>query len=313
MAFDRDRNLTFWSGGAERVFGWSADEVLGRTLPPAATPESERGSAAERIDRTLAGAVITGELVHRRARDGRDLTLEIYAAVLRNDEGETIGFGGQMIDVTERERSRAELDRLAAAMCQTVDGVVIADRDGVITYVNPAYERQSGYPANELVGRHHTSFVGDIVDATVYADMNEAGRNGRPWFGEIDQHRRDGSTSFVQLSLTPVRDANDDISSFVAVQRDITDLRAMEADLALEAGFRRVLGATIQAIAPASTLEQAAQMICEELSVRARTDRRIRNLEFRGSAPEPSTVPAPITRTSPSDRVTPCPASGPAC
>jgi PAS domain S-box-containing protein len=266
MAFDRDRKLTFWSGGAERVFGWSADEVLGGTLPPESTPESERVSAAERIDRTMAGAIITGELVHRRARDGHDLTLEIYAAALRNEAGEPIGFGGQMIDVTERQRSRAEFDRLVAAVGQTVDGVVISDRDGVITYVNPAYERQSGYPASELVGRHHASFVGDIVEATVYADMSDAGRNGRPWFGEVVQRRRDGSSSLVQLSLTPVRDENGEISSFVAVQRDITDLRAMEADLALEAGFRHVLGATIQAIAPASTLEQAAQTICDELT-----------------------------------------------
>jgi PAS domain S-box-containing protein len=266
MAFDRGRKLTFWSAGAERVFGWSADEVLGRQMPSESMPETERASSAERIDRTLAGAIITGELVHRRARDGHDLMLEIYAAALHNARGELIGFGGQMVDVTERERSRAEFDRLAAAVGQTVDGVVIADRDGVITYVNPAYERQSGYPADELLGRPHTSFVGDFVDATVHAEMNQAGRDGRPWFGEVDQRRKDGSTSLVQLSVTPVRDASGEISSFVAVQRDITELRAMEADLALEAGFRRVLGSTIQAIAPASTLEQAAQAICDELA-----------------------------------------------
>lgn len=266
MAFDRDRKLTFWSEGAERVFGWSADEVLGRPMPGEATPDTERASSAERVDRTLGGAVIAGELVHRRARDGRELTLEIYAAALRNEAGEPIGYGGQMIDVSEREHARAEFDRLAAAMDQTVDGVVIADRGGVVTYVNPAYERQSGYPADELVGRHHTAIVGQIVGASVHADMNQAGRDGRPWFGEVEQRRRDGSTTLVQLSLTPVRDASGVISSFVSVQRDVTDVREMEADLALEAGFRHVLGAAIHAIAPASTVEQAAQTVCDELA-----------------------------------------------
>src|SRR5258708_1112349 len=114
MAFDQRRNLTFWSAGAERVFGWSADEVLGRPLPGESTPQAERESSAERIDRTLAGAVITGELAHRRSRAGQDRTLEIYASPLRHEAGELLGFGGQMIDVTDRERSRAEFDRLAA-------------------------------------------------------------------------------------------------------------------------------------------------------------------------------------------------------
>jgi len=82
----------------------------------------------------------------------------------------------------------------------------------------------------------------------------------------VEQRRRDGSTTLVQLSLTPVRDAHGFITSFVSVQRDITDVRAMEADLALEAGFRRVLGAAVHAIAPASTLEQAAQTVCDELA-----------------------------------------------
>ncbi len=266
MAFDRDRNITFWSDGAERVFGWTADEVLGGPMPGEATPDEERTSSAERIDRTLRGAVITGELVHRRSREGRELTLEIYAAALRNDASEPIGYGGQMIDVSERERARVELDRLAAAMNQTVDGVVIADASGVIIYVNPAYERQSGYRVEELLGRHHASFVAEIVGTSVHADMNRAGRDGRPWFGEIDQRRRDGSASRVELSLTPVHGVGGDITSFVAVQRDVTELRSVQADLALEAGFRHVLGAAIQAIAPASTLEQAAQTVCDALT-----------------------------------------------
>ena len=71
MAFDRQRNVTFWSAGAERVFGWSADELFGKPIPCQAIPEQERASAAERVDRALAGAIITGELIHRQARDGR--------------------------------------------------------------------------------------------------------------------------------------------------------------------------------------------------------------------------------------------------
>jgi len=125
MAFDRDRRLIFWSAGAERVFGWRADEVLGRPFPAEAMVESEREASMERIERTLAGAVIAGERVHRFAKDGRLLALEIHAAALRDRDGQAVGFAGQMIDVTDREHSRAEIVRLAAAMQQAVDGVAM--------------------------------------------------------------------------------------------------------------------------------------------------------------------------------------------
>jgi PAS domain S-box-containing protein len=151
MAFDRERNLIFWSNGAERVFGWSADEVLGRPFPAEIVNEAEREPAAERIKRTLAGAVINGELVHRRARDGRELVLEIYAAPLRDPHGVAIGYAGQMIDVTYR-------------------------------------------------------------------------------------------------------------------QGDLTQLAAMEADLALEAGIRKALGDALATLPPEATLEQAAQGLCDELT-----------------------------------------------
>jgi PAS domain S-box-containing protein len=114
MAFDRDRKIIFWSNGAERVFGWSADEVLGRPFPAEISDESERGPASERIERTLAGAVINGDLVHRRARDGRELVLEIYASPLRDAHGASIGYAGQMIDVTDRQHDLSQLRAMEA-------------------------------------------------------------------------------------------------------------------------------------------------------------------------------------------------------
>lgn len=125
MAFDIDRRLIFWSGGAERLFGWRADEVLGQPFPPETMVEEERDASDDRIARTLAGAVIAGERVHRRARDGRMLDLEIYAAPLRDRSGQAIGFAGQMIDVTDREASRAEVDRLVVEVGQATNDVAM--------------------------------------------------------------------------------------------------------------------------------------------------------------------------------------------
>ncbi len=125
MAFDSQHRVTFWSAGAERVFGWRADEVVGGPCPAVAASDFDGTSANGPVQRMLDGAIITGERVQRRARDGRLLTLEVYGSALRDRDGTAVGYAGQMIDVTDREQSRAEIVRLAAEMQQAVDGVAM--------------------------------------------------------------------------------------------------------------------------------------------------------------------------------------------
>ena len=123
MAFDRHRRLVLWNDAATRIFGWDADEVIGKPFPAEAIPAEERVSSSRRIGRTLGGASVQGERVRRFARDGRELMLEIYAAPLHDRHGKAIGYAGQMIDVTARDAMAADLAlqaRLRAALAAAV-------------------------------------------------------------------------------------------------------------------------------------------------------------------------------------------------
>jgi PAS domain S-box-containing protein len=123
MAFDQDQNLILWSDGAERMFGWAAGEVLGRPFPASLVPESERDESQARIRRTLDGQIVTGDLVHRVTRDGRQVAVEIHAHALQDGEGRTIGYGGHMIDVTrllEMELDLALIGRVATTLAGTL-------------------------------------------------------------------------------------------------------------------------------------------------------------------------------------------------
>jgi PAS domain S-box-containing protein len=109
QAFDLDRTVTIWNPASERLFGWTADELIGRTLPREMTPDDERASSIARIERTLAGATVEGDRVRRLTKSGETRWIDIYAAPLRDRAGRPIGVVGQLIDVTDRVELEAQL------------------------------------------------------------------------------------------------------------------------------------------------------------------------------------------------------------
>ena len=102
QAFAADRTVTIWNPASERVFGWTAAELIGRPLPIEMIPLEDRPSSAGRIQRTLAGEVQNGERVRRVTKSGEERWIDIYAAPIQDRHGGPIGIAGQLVDVTER-------------------------------------------------------------------------------------------------------------------------------------------------------------------------------------------------------------------
>ena len=130
MVFDDDQTVVLWNAGAERMFGWRADEVVGRHIPQEMIPSRDRASSQARIRRTLDGASVNGDLVIRRTKDGRDVAVEIHAGPLRDQAGRAVGFAGHMVDVTrlrEVERDLALVSRIGATLAGAVARMQAAD------------------------------------------------------------------------------------------------------------------------------------------------------------------------------------------
>ena len=109
MAFDTERRILFWNAGAERMFGWTSDEVVGRPFPSEAVPADLAEDADARIRRTLGGSSVLGERIRRLTRDGRELMVDIHAGPLLDRDGVAIGYAGQMVDVTRMAEMEADL------------------------------------------------------------------------------------------------------------------------------------------------------------------------------------------------------------
>jgi PAS domain S-box-containing protein len=129
---------------------------------------------------------------------------------------------GVVEDISERKFAEAEILKLATAVEQAAEIVLITDSDGAIEYVNPAFESLTGYTREEVIGRNPRFLKSDTHPSSHYAGMWETIKNGRVWMGRLTNKTKHGKTIQVEASISPLRDHHGNIVSFVAVQRDVT-------------------------------------------------------------------------------------------
>jgi PAS domain S-box-containing protein len=148
QVLDAAGKVMYWNPASERVFGWSSEEVVGKSLPEEMTPEDDRAASADRIRRTMAGELIAGDRVRRLTKDGRERWADIYAAALHGADGTPLGIAGQLVDVTEQVSMESRL-RQASKMeaIGVLAGGVAHDFNNLLTAIRGYTELvRSGLP-----------------------------------------------------------------------------------------------------------------------------------------------------------------------
>ncbi|OKH37239.1 hypothetical protein NIES2101_36585 [Calothrix sp. HK-06] len=124
---------------------------------------------------------------------------------------------------------------LLSAVQQSRDSIVITtallDHPGPeIVYVNPAFTEMTGYTAEEVLGKTPRLLQGANTDRELLNDLRWHLREGEPFHGEAINYHKDGTEFFVEWNITPIRNVNDTITHFVAIQRDITERKVLEQE-----------------------------------------------------------------------------------
>jgi diguanylate cyclase (GGDEF)-like protein/PAS domain S-box-containing protein len=135
----------------------------------------------------------------------------------------------------ELQRANNRLQVLNTAIEQSPTSIIVTDTEGLIQYVNPAFTRESGYGASEVIGRNPSLLKSGLTDPAVYADMWTRLNNGEPWQGEVINRRKNGETYWEASYMAPVRDAQGRITNFVAVKLDITQRKRSDERIAFMA------------------------------------------------------------------------------
>lgn len=143
------------------------------------------------------------------------------------------GLGASIGIALERRTTERERERLKAAIEQLSETVVITDVEGLIQYVNPAFERSTGYTVAEALDQNPKILKSGRQDPACYQELWETISAGKSWEGRLVNKRKDGSFYTEEVTISPVKDANGQIVNYVAIKADVT------ADLLLEEQVRQ--------------------------------------------------------------------------
>lgn len=162
-------------------------------------------------------------------------------------------------------RGETERRRLATAVEQSAEAVVITDASGAIEYVNPAFERSSGYARDEVVGKNPRILKSGVQGPAFYAAMWTALTSGSSFVGDLTNKRKDGRLFQEEAVISPIRDAAGAITSYVAVKRDVTRERASEAALMRQARERALIAGVLAELKVLRTPGATAEAICRQV------------------------------------------------
>ncbi|MEJ2717497.1 MAG: PAS domain S-box protein, partial [Deltaproteobacteria bacterium] len=212
-----------------RTFGWSREEVTGKRIDY--VPDECAQETRETLARLFRGEKVPPFETKRMTKDGRILDIHISSAPYRDKNG---GIGGHIVtlrDVTAYKQAEGERLLLAAAVEQAAEAIMITDREGKILYLNPAFQKITGFSREEAIGHRPSLLRSGKHSDQFYQRLWATLKKGQPWKGRFVNRKKDGQIYQEDATISPVRDSSGKIVNYVAVKRDVTHEVKLEKQL----------------------------------------------------------------------------------
>jgi len=233
IMLDAQGLITNWNPAAERLFGYAREAMLGQNLHSVLPAMRYRDAAQAGFGRfQLTGqGMAVGRTLELAAlhQDGHEIPVELsVSAVQREDGWNAIGI---VRDITARKAAEAQLRKLALAVEQSPESIVITDLDANVEYVNETFVLNTGYSREEATGKNPRILHSGKTPKATYDALWDAMKQGQPWKGEFINKRKDGSEYAEFAIITPLRQLDGSISHYVAVKEDISEKKRLGKEL----------------------------------------------------------------------------------
>ncbi|MES2742744.1 MAG: EAL domain-containing protein [Pseudomonadota bacterium] len=237
IELDGAGHLTAWDAGAEQLFGYSAQQALGRHIGFLCADDDD-GVPAE----LLAEGPGLPAPVRRRARCGAMLTLLVRASVLLDPRGRRRGTAA-VLALPAEPLAEQDKVRLHARIIEDSDqGVLITDAEERIVSVNGAFSRITGYSAAESIGQTPDLLRSGVHDADLTSRVRAAMQGQGDWRGEIVGRRKNGALFPQSVTISAVRDEHGRISHTFSLFSDISVHKDAEARMQRLAHYDSLTG-----------------------------------------------------------------------
>ena len=213
------------NGAAEVIFGFDAAEVIGNNIKML-MPEPYHSEHDRYLERYVSTGMTNCINAGKREVPGKRKSGEIFPIDLAISEmciGKRRVFIGVARDITERKRDLMTMSKLSGAIQQTADSVVITDCDGLIEYVNPSFERLTGYASDEAIGNRPSLVKSGRHSEAFYRRLWSEIRDGRAFNAVFVNRTKQGNLYYEEKTITPLRDDQGHITHFVSTGKDVSE------------------------------------------------------------------------------------------
>ncbi|MES2536158.1 MAG: EAL domain-containing protein [Pseudomonadota bacterium] len=241
IATDLDGLIIYWNPFAQKMYGWSSAEVLGRSILDVIPSESMRVNAHEIMTRLKAGESWDGEYLVRH-RDGHDIPIHVTDSPIRDERNQLIGVIGISTDITERKKNEQAL-KLSDMVYQAIgEAIMVFDPDYVILTVNPAFSHMCGYTEQEIVG-HSSDLLKPADSERFFPDeIRQPLEKTGHWQGKIRTRRKSGETYLQWLMIDTIYDERGKAKMRIGMFSAVTDQKRAEETIWQQANFDALTG-----------------------------------------------------------------------
>jgi len=220
--------ITGWNRGAERLFGYTADEAVGQNLLFLYADEDASDSLFHDAFLEHGGREME---VRRRRKNGDEFWASMSLSLVRDEQGQPTGLIGYLRDITDRLEAEQNL-RLHSRIFENSDeAIIVTDAKEHIVAVNPSFCRITGFTAQEVLGKTPRLFRSGQHDTVFYENVWAALTSTGRWQGEMWDRRKNGDEFPQWASITAVRNSQGEITHYFSIFSDITERKLQEEQI----------------------------------------------------------------------------------
>ncbi|MFM9835462.1 MAG: EAL domain-containing protein [Methylophilaceae bacterium] len=239
-----------WNQGAEKIFGYSVEEIIGRHIT-ALFPNDRLTEEQDFLGKIKSGQAVKNYLTQRITKSANLIDVSVSISSIVNAYGEMIGTSEIARDISEQRKLNNILDEehayIKVAMDSIGDSVITTDNNGNIMYLNPVAEKLTGWPANEAIGLHLQKVFNIVHEASripCISPVEACVSKGKMTLSSESTLliSRDGNEYNVEYSSAPILKSNKELLGVVIVSNDVTKQRHIAKEITYQASHDALTG-----------------------------------------------------------------------